>query len=171
MEKHRPQETLQLQWAGREGRTDEIRRRLISWHRKKALERPCLPWSLIASDWFVFTREFVIDSPSTTKYRQTKVFHLGKMQLLTSRDNCHMEGGSVWRSFCSKTGEEERQRKCVLCTFISEKNNISNNYVLFNFSFCLFCLLLTSDQITWKSSPVKLSHDFTNGFISNNFTA
>lgn len=67
----------------------------MSCHRKKALERSCLPLSLIATNWFVFTREFIMESPSATKHRQTKVFHFGKMQLLTSRDTCHMEGGSV----------------------------------------------------------------------------
>lgn len=61
------------------------------------------------------------------------------MQLLTNRDNCPAEGGSVWRDFCSKIGEEDRQRKCVLCSSISERT-ISATIICYPISLFVCCL-------------------------------
>lgn len=128
----------------------------------------------------------------------TKPFHLTKP---CCRRAELLEGRFIWMCFCftqnenQNVGEEEGQRKCALCTFTSERrkvkwsqkiipikiiNNICYSILLLasvaQLSECLNVWLFrralsSNDNITLMSSAVKLSHDLTNSFKSNNFMA
>lgn len=197
-------ETIEVQLPRRKERkkTDDIRWMTAAFPQKGSAWELLSSVNFIATHWFIFTRK--------VHYWVTLLYHVQTIRYWQSlfiwqnaaavEQSCLSYGGlfhlNVLLFYSERKSkdvrEEEGQRKCILCTFPSERRQVKGSQkivpikIIINICYSILLLasvaqlseclnvwlfrraLSSNDKIT---SAVKLSHDLTNSFKSNNFMA